>query len=129
MKRVIALAAALMAGTTFGGSPDLFSDYKAAGAGPFSSAAGQSAWIQEYPASNGPGRRSCASCHGSDLSKEGRHIKTGKPIAPMALSVNAQRLTEAGKVEKWFRRNCRWTLDRECTPQEKGDFIQFIISQ
>jgi hypothetical protein len=47
----------------------------------------------------------------------------------MALSVNPARLTDAKTVEKWFRRNCRWTLGRECTPQEKGDFIQFITSQ
>ncbi|TBR21868.1 MAG: DUF1924 domain-containing protein, partial [Candidatus Nitrosotenuis sp.] len=29
-------------------------------------------------------------------------------------------------VEKWFKRNCKETLERECTPQEKGDFLAYL---
>jgi hypothetical protein len=47
----------------------------------------------------------------------------------MAKSVNPQRLTDPGKAEKWFGRNCRWTLGRDCTPQEKGDFVALIRSR
>jgi hypothetical protein len=32
------------------------------------------------------------------------------------------------KVEKWFKRNCKDVLDRECTVQEKADFVAFLIS-
>ena len=32
-------------------------------------------------------------------------------------------------VEKWFKRNCKQVLGRECTPAEKGDFITFMMSQ
>ncbi len=39
------------------------------------------------------------------------------------------RYTDQAKAEKWFGRNCRNVLRRECTPTEKGDFITFMLSQ
>ncbi|MBV5273127.1 MAG: DUF1924 domain-containing protein, partial [Lamprocystis purpurea] len=73
-------------------------------------------------------QRSCVTCHGTDLTKPGKHATTGKPIEPLAVSANSERLTDPAKVEKWFGRNCRWTLGRDCTPQEKGDFVRYIQS-
>ena len=67
------------------------------------------------------GERSCTTCHGTDQAKPGRHQRTGKVIESMAPSVNPQRLTDVAKIEKWFVRNCKWTLGRECSAQEKGD--------
>ena len=32
-------------------------------------------------------------------------------------------------MEKWFRRNCHWTLGRACMPEEKADFLAFIQSR
>lgn len=93
---------------------------QAAGAGPFSAAAGEALWLQD---NNG---RSCATCHGSDPARPGKHQKTGKPIDPMALHANPERFTDAAKTEKWFLRNCRWTLGRECSAQEKGDVITWL---
>jgi hypothetical protein len=49
-------------------------------------------------------------------------------IEAMAPSVNPQRLTDAAKVEKWFGRNCKDVLERNCTAQEKGDYIQYLLS-
>ena len=43
--------------------------------------------------------------------------------------VNGKRLTSIKDIRKWLKRNCKWTLDRECTPQEKGDFLSFIQQQ
>ena len=37
--------------------------------------------------------------------------------------------TDPEHIEKWFTRNCKWTLGRECTPQEKGDFLLMIRSK
>jgi hypothetical protein len=119
----------LVAGLAYGATESLLEGYRNDGAGPFSPKAGESAWMQEYPSPGDSEPRSCTRCHGADLTRPGRHLRTGKPIEPMALSVNPARLSNPGKVEKWFRRNCRWTLGRECTTQEKGDFIQFMISQ
>jgi hypothetical protein len=71
---------------------------------------------------------SCTTCHTADPRKPGRHTVTGKAIEPMAPAVNPARLTDVAKVEKWFKRNCRDVLDRECTAQEKGDVITYLRS-
>jgi hypothetical protein len=71
---------------------------------------------------------SCTTCHTPDPRKPGRHTVTGKAIEPMAPAVNPQRFTDAAKVEKWFKRNCRDVLERECTAQEKGDVIIYLRS-
>lgn len=91
--------------------------------------AGAAAWVKEYPQTDGTPARSCVTCHGRDLTRPGRHAKTGKTIEPMAPSVDAQRLTDPAKVEKWFGRNCNWTLGRDCTDAEKADFVAYIKTQ
>jgi hypothetical protein len=53
---------------------------------------------------------------------------TGKPILALAPSANPQRFTDRAKVDKWFRRNCRDVLGRECTPTEKGDLLTWLLS-
>jgi hypothetical protein len=107
----------------------LVEGYAAAGAGPFDPSAGAAAWVQTHRPSGSTEPRSCASCHGEDLTRPGRHVTTGKRIEPLAPSANPDRLRDEAKVAKWFRRNCRWTLGRECTPQEKGDLVLFIESR
>lgn len=100
--------------------------YSGAGAGPFSAQAGQQLWIKTNSHDKSPVGRSCSSCHTNDLSNGGEHVKTKKPIKPMAPMINAKRLTDTKKIEKWFMRNCKWTLGRECSAQEKGDFLLYI---
>ena len=128
-KNALISALFLVNGLAYGATESLMEGYRNNGAGPFSPGAGRSAWMQEHSFPGDVQTRNCARCHGADLTRPGRHVRTGKPIEPMALSVNPARLSDPGKAEKWFRRNCRWTLGRECTPQEKGDFIHFMISQ
>lgn len=70
---------------------------------------------------------SCASCHTEDPAKTGKHAKTNKIIQPLAPSANAERFTDPGKVEKWFKRNCNDVLGRICTPQEKGDVLAYLL--
>ncbi len=74
------------------------------------------------------GEWSCASCHSQDPRATGRHARTGKAIGAMAPAANAERFTDPAFVEKWFRRNCKDVLSRECTAQEKGDVMQYLIS-
>ena len=69
----------------------------------------------------------CTSCHGKNLSVEGKHVVTDKRIAPLSPAANPERFTSAKKVEKWFKRNCTEVVGRECTAAEKADFIQFVI--
>jgi len=125
----MALVAAISTGPAAASGQDLTAGYEAAGAGPFSAAAGQSAWGAEHHPPGADTARSCATCHGTDLTKPGRHATTGKSIEPMALSANPQRLSDPIKTERWLNRNCRWTLGRECTAQEKGDFVLLMQSR
>ena len=71
----------------------------------------------------------CAACHTDNPKMPGQNAKTGKPIDPMAVSANPARFTNKDDVEKWFHRNCKEVLGRECTAFEKGDFITFMVSQ
>lgn len=91
---------------------------------PFTAEAGYRTWYRVE--ANG---RSCTTCHGETLTVPGRHEKTGKPIEPMARSVNPERLTERKMMDKWFLRNCKWTYGRECTAQEKGDILVWLSGQ
>ncbi len=70
----------------------------------------------------------CTTCHSASPLKMGE-TRAGKPIKPMAASVTPDRYTDPMKVAKWFRRNCKSVLGRECTAQEKGDFLTFMIGQ
>ncbi len=98
--------------------------YQAEGASGFSAERGKEMWFRTYTAAEKP--RSCTTCHTKDVRAAGKHAKTGKTIKPMAPSVNPERLSDAKKIEKWFKRNCKWTIGRECTVQEKGDFLAFL---
>jgi hypothetical protein len=71
---------------------------------------------------------SCSTCHGAVPTQEGKHTVTGKAISPMAPAFNPTRFTDAGKTEKWFRRNCNDVVGRECTPAEKADLISWLIT-
>ena len=102
---------------------NLLKDYTAQGANTVDAEQGKQLWQKTFSKN---GERSCASCHTKDLTRNGKHIKTNKDIKPMSPSVNPERLTDGKKVNKWFKRNCKWTLGRECTAQEKANFLVFI---
>lgn len=70
---------------------------------------------------------SCTTCHTADPRRAGKTpaFRKVEPLAPVA---NAKRFSDLTKVEKWFRRNCDDVFARECTAQEKGDFISWITS-
>lgn len=71
---------------------------------------------------------SCASCHTENPLAPGKHVKTGKAIAPLAPAANPKRFTDAAAVEKWFRRNCNDVLGRACSAQEMSDVTQYLMS-
>lgn len=71
---------------------------------------------------------SCSSCHTDNPATEGKHAITGKVIQPLAPAANIERFTEPKKVAKWFKRNCNDVLNRECTAQEKGDVMAYLMS-
>jgi len=71
---------------------------------------------------------SCSTCHGATPTGMGKHASTGKQIAPMAPAFNAERFSDAAKVEKWFRRNCNDVVARECSAGEKADVIAWLTT-
>lgn len=71
---------------------------------------------------------SCSSCHGNVPNAAGRHAATGKTIGALAPSANAERFTDAARVEKWFRRNCNDVLGRECSAAEKSDVLAWLLT-
>lgn len=74
------------------------------------------------------GEWSCSSCHGTPPTAAGRHASTGKTIDPLAPAANPRTFTESARVEKWFRRNCKDVLARECSPAEKADVLAYLMS-
>ncbi|WP_227657382.1 DUF1924 domain-containing protein [Candidatus Magnetaquicoccus inordinatus] len=104
---------------------ELLNRYQEQGAGPFNAQRGERLYRQ--PGTGDEGSR-CAECHAEDPRKVGKHVRTGKEIAPLSPQVNPERLQDAAKVEKWFLRNCKGSLGRECTPQEKGDFLRYLTT-
>jgi mono/diheme cytochrome c family protein len=89
----------------------------------FSATAGKRFFDQKHG-----GDRSCSSCHTDNPAVSGKHAKTGKIIKPLAPAANADRFTDPKKIAKWFRRNCHDVLARECTPQEKGDVLAYLLT-
>lgn len=98
----------------------LLDSYRQQGVQSFSAEAGATFWQQSFDG------RSCTRCHGADPTRSGVHQRTRKPIEPMAPSVNPTRLTDVSTINKWFLRNCKWTLQRECTAQEKGNVLVWL---
>jgi len=107
----------------------LLKRYESQGGARFTAASGETMWTRPFTDAKSGEKRRCSTCHHEDLRRTGKHAVTGKVIEPLAPSANPKRLTDAEHIEKWFSRNCKWTLGRECTPQEKGDFLMMIRSR
>lgn len=73
------------------------------------------------------GEWSCASCHHDAPLTTGKHAKTGKAIDPIAPAANTAAFTDASRVDKWFRRNCKDVLGRECSAREKADVLAYLL--
>jgi len=71
---------------------------------------------------------SCASCHSSVPVAAGKHASSGKAIEPLAPAANSKAFTDSARVDKWFRRNCKDVLQRECTAAEKADVIAWLLT-
>jgi hypothetical protein len=94
----------------------------------FSAERGRALYLGPHQGGTGEAN-ACAACHTPDPRRPGQHVKTGRAIEPMAVSVNAARLIDAREVEKRFRRDCKNVLGRACTTVEKGDFVTFLAGQ
>lgn len=100
---------------------------------------GKAIFLGDFTGKQGPKGKvetpKCTTCHDPNPKMAGR-TRTGKEIGPMAVSsgykdpdTGMSRFMDEGKREKWFFRNCRGVIGRECTAQEKADFLAFMASQ
>jgi hypothetical protein len=119
---VIVLATLALNGWS-GELDSLLDEYRAQSASALDPVAGKALWRTEFDG------KSCTSCHTDSPRNPGRHERTGKPIEPMAPSVTPERLTDMRQMKKWLLRNCKSTLGRECTAQEKGDVLSWLRGQ
>lgn len=120
---LLAIAAGTFSPAQAATAPELQQRYASEAGQPAQAARGQ----QFFTSTHGK-EWSCSSCHTKQPTAAGKHASTGKPIEPMAPAANAQRFTDAAKVEKWFRRNCNDVLGRECTAAEKSDVLAWLLS-
>jgi hypothetical protein len=115
----------------------------------FSAERGRAFYYDRHPLP-GVGAVSCASCHRRNPRDEIRwhrvevlcracHVINDEEhpdpaeakkrvIGPFAPAANPERFADAEKVERYFRTNCRMLLQRECSAQEKGDLITWLLT-
>jgi len=70
----------------------------------------------------------CTDCHGDNPAAIGKHSETKKKIASLSPAVNPKRFSNLKKTEETFDKHCNDILERNCTSQEKGDYIVYILS-
>jgi mono/diheme cytochrome c family protein len=124
LRYILVLAAALLAATAHADVPRDFLARFEAEAGSAASAGRGARFFTTRQGSEW----TCATCHTERPTQPGRHAKTDKPIAALAPAANAERFTDAAKVDKWFRRNCNDTLNRPCSAQEKADVMAWLLT-
>ena len=71
----------------------------------------------------------CASCHTQNPANEGKHIVTGKKIAPLSPNVNAKRFADVDKVEENFTKHCNDVIGADCTAAEKANYIAYLLTE
>lgn len=70
----------------------------------------------------------CSDCHTDNPANQGKHAKTGKPIASLSPAINPKRFSNLKKTEETFDEHCMDVLERNCTSKEKGDYITYLLS-
>ncbi len=105
---------------------DLLAQYSAEAGAAASAERGQDLFLANHGGGK-PDTPSCTTCHTADPKAAGQ-ARTGKPIEPLAPSVNPERFTDLKFVEKWFGRNCNSVLRRDCTAAEKADVLAWLAN-
>jgi len=72
---------------------------------------------------------SCSSCHSQNPANEGKHIVTGKKIAPLSPTVNFKRFADVDKVEENFTKHCNEVIGADCTAAEKANYIAYLLTE
>jgi len=127
MKHLIPVLLIAASGVALAETPRQIGDvYAAAQGGGFRATAARGAEFFARKFNISEKMPACATCHTDNPAQPGRHAITGKTIKPLAPVANAERLSDPAKVEKWFTRNCKEVVGRECNAGEKADFIAYL---
>jgi len=141
MKKIATFAIAAVIGLSFAGAAHanpardaIIAGFQAQAPEPASAERGKALyyknWAAERAAGTGdPETPSCTACHSDNPKNQTKHAKTGKIKDPIAVSATPNRFTDQRTVDKWFRRNCNGVVGRECTAQEKVDFLTWMNTQ
>jgi hypothetical protein len=89
---------------------------------------GKMFFIRKFKTPDGK-EAACASCHTSNPANTGRHIVTGKSIAPLSPVVNAKRFNDLDKVEEKFTEHCNDIMGTDCSAAEKANFIAYLLTE
>ena len=71
---------------------------------------------------------SCSSCHTANPADNGKDIVTHKLIKPLSPVTNPQRFSDLDKVEDKFVQHCNDITGRDCTAQDKVNYITYLIT-
>ncbi len=71
---------------------------------------------------------SCAACHTDNPANIGKHNESGKPIKPMAPSVNPQRFSNINKSAVGFTKHCRDLYGKDCSAEDKANFVTYLLT-
>ncbi len=124
----VMLALFFFAATALAGPrEDIVAKFQAQAGAPANPANGEKMFNTNYGTGK-PDTPGCTTCHGKTPQGMGE-TRANKPIDPIAVSRTPARFTDAAKVDKWFLRNCKGVIGRECTAQEKVDFLTYMIGQ
>lgn len=113
----------------------------------FSEERGRAFYYAEHAQPDGTAY-ACASCHHQDPRKEqfAHHDKIPcrachfpsqrytqghvirRQLLPLAPTANSARFVDLARSDMWFAKNCEFVLGRDCTPQEKGDLISWLLT-
>lgn len=91
----------------------------------FDPARGRALYFEEH--ADAGKATSCAACHTADPTAKGKS-PAGRNIDPLAPSASPERFTDAKKADKWFRRNCKQILGRDCRATERGDVLAWLLT-
>lgn len=126
---VIAAVAALAPGMTLAQTPGaaekIMAGYVAKAGAPANAERGQEFFNRKF---KGGLFNGCTECHTDNPTRNGRDQTAEKTIRPLAPAAYPSRFTDAAKVEHQFRLNCKDTVGRDCTAQEKADVMAWLIS-
>jgi hypothetical protein len=71
---------------------------------------------------------SCSACHTDNPAKQGKHNESGRILQPLAPAANPNRFSDRSKSERAFMMHCKDLYDKDCSPQDKANFMHYLVS-